>query len=591
MPSRRPGYGTGYDRARRELLAPGRICVHCRTRPATRSDHQPPLSLHRHVPGSGCCVLVPSCYECERLQAGLLGGPQAAVPTVEVVEVVEPEGFGPRDPVWDVPWLSGLRRVPADATWPRLMTVPHPRAVGSLGAEAARWARRRRGRKWRWWQRLYATRLLEVDDQGELIWEASLLSVARQVGKTWVLADLCDWRFEQGERFGGAQEVLSIAKDLAVVRKMQAPARARAKGLPERYAVREVNGQEEIELLADHSAWMIRSREGVYGLSSAMATVDEAWKIPAVVIDDGVVPTQVERTHTQLVLASTAHRLATALMIGRRAGALARLEDPEPYGATLLVEWSARRDAELGDRKAWRQASPQWTARRERIIAQRLTAVLAGESEDADEPDPRESFRTQWLNIWPAKRVPVGRGEELVSADEWHGAEVDVDTEGPVVVAVEDHFGRGAAAAACGTSVDGRLVVGGWMFFDRAGAFSWAVHWLQARPGSRLLVGPTLAEAAELVEMPVPAEPFGAAQIRVGLPLWRRLLTDGELVQDGSADLTAQVLDARVVPAGASGLSLVSGVRTDLVRAAVGAVRVAAESVGDPAIHWAPAVR
>jgi hypothetical protein len=583
MPRRE--YSGSYQRARKELLAAGRICVHCQIRPATRSDHQPPLSLHRHVPGSGCCVLVPSCYECERLQAGLLGGPRAGVPRVELEEVVEPAGFGPRDPVWGVPWLSGLRRVPADATWPRLMTVPHPRAVGSLGLEAARWARRRRGRKWRWWQRLYATRLLEVDDQGELIWETSLLSVARQVGKTWVLADLCDWRLEQGDRFGGAQEILSIAKDLAVVRKMQAPARARAKSLPELYAVREVNGQEEIELLEDGSAWMIRSREGVYGLSSAMATVDEAWKIPAVVIDDGVEPTMIERTQTQLVLASTAHRLATALMIGRRAGALARLDDPQPYGATLLVEWSARRDAELGDRKEWRRASPQWSPRRERLIAQRLARVLAGESEDADEPDPRESFRTQWLNIWPAKRVKVGRGEELVSADEWHGAEVDVDTDGPIVVAVEDYFGRGAAAAACGVTIDGRLVVGGWMFWDRAGAFSWAAHWLEARPGSRLVVGSTLAEAAELVELAASAEPFGAAQIRVGLPLWRRLLTDGQLVQDGSADLTAQVLDARVVPAGAGGLSLVSGVRADLVRAAVGAVRAAAESVAAPAIH------
>ena len=499
--------------------------------------------------------------------------------------MVEPAGFGPRDPVWDRPWLSGLRRVPADATWPRLMTVPHPRAVDSLGAEVARWVRRRRGRKWRWWQRLYATRLLEVDEVGELVWETSLLTVGRQVGKTWLLADLCGWRLEQGDRFGGPQELLSIAKDLAVVRKMLAPAMARAKRLPEVYDVRNVNGQEEIQFLADGSVWMIRSREGVYGLSSSMATVDEAWKIPAVVIDDGVEPTQVERTQTQLVLTSTAHRLATALMIGRRASALAQLDAPESYGGTLLVEWSARRDAALDDRKEWRRASPQWTPRRERLIAQRLARVLAGESEDADEPDPRESFRTQWLNIWPVKRVRVGRGEEWVSADEWHGAEVDVDTDGPVVVAVEDYFGRGAAAAACGVTVDGRLVVGGWMFWDRAGAFGWAGHWLQARPGSRLLVGSTLAEAAELAEMPAAAESFGAAQIRVGLPLVRRLLTDGELVQDGSADLTAQVLEARVVPAGAGGLSLVAGVRGDLVRAAVGAVRVAAESMAAPAIH------
>ena len=48
---------------------------------------------------------------------------------------MEPEGFGPRDPIWDAaPWLKGLRRVPKDATWPRLMTAPHPQATGIVWA-------------------------------------------------------------------------------------------------------------------------------------------------------------------------------------------------------------------------------------------------------------------------------------------------------------------------------------------------------------------------------------------------------------------------------------------------------------------------
>src|SRR5262245_47789596 len=42
-----------------------------------------------------------------------------------VEESPEPSGFAQADPVWSVPWLESLRRVPADATWPRLMTVPH----------------------------------------------------------------------------------------------------------------------------------------------------------------------------------------------------------------------------------------------------------------------------------------------------------------------------------------------------------------------------------------------------------------------------------------------------------------------------------
>lgn len=32
--------------------------------PATTLDHVPPLALHHHVRGSGCCVLVPACVRC-----------------------------------------------------------------------------------------------------------------------------------------------------------------------------------------------------------------------------------------------------------------------------------------------------------------------------------------------------------------------------------------------------------------------------------------------------------------------------------------------------------------------------------------------
>ena len=54
-------------------------------------------------------MLVPSCYECERLQAGLLGGPLPGVSRVARYEVVEAPGFASRDSVGGVPGSS----------WPR----------------------------------------------------------------------------------------------------------------------------------------------------------------------------------------------------------------------------------------------------------------------------------------------------------------------------------------------------------------------------------------------------------------------------------------------------------------------------------------
>lgn len=40
---------------------------------ALSPDHRPALALHRHVPGTGCCRLVPVCRRCQ-----YAGGPRVA---------------------------------------------------------------------------------------------------------------------------------------------------------------------------------------------------------------------------------------------------------------------------------------------------------------------------------------------------------------------------------------------------------------------------------------------------------------------------------------------------------------------------------
>jgi hypothetical protein len=497
--------------------------------------------------------------------------------------VAEPDGFGPDDPVWDVAWLKGLRRVPKDAVWPRLMTIPHPHAVGSLGSEVARWVARRRGRRWRWWQRLMATRLLEVDRYGRLVWETALLTVARQVGKTTLVRDLCAWRLEQGARFGGPQEIVSIAKDLAVVRKMQAPDRMRAKGMRDLYHVREVNGQEEIAWLADGSLWMVRSKDGVYSLTASFVTVDEAWKVSASVIDDMVVPALVEPAQSQLLLVSTAHRRASALMIGRRAGALERLADPPKVGGTLLVEWSTSRDCGLDDRGGWRQASPYWSAKRERTIGDVLVRVRSGESVDVDEPDPEESFRAQWLNQWPAKRLKAERGEELIGFAVWEQAACEEDPVGSLVIGVEDNVGQGAAVAFCGRLVDGRWVVGGDLCANRVEAYELVREAAGARPGSQLVVGASLAGDPEVKQIGA-AFRAGRLETPSALATLRDMLATGQAVQDRSPALESQALSARVTVGGSGALSLVGGVRTDLLRACAWALQRAVREP-TPTIH------
>ena len=96
-----------------------------------------------------------------------------------------------------------------------------------------------------------------------------------------------------------------------------------------------------------------------------------------------------EREQPQLLLVSTAHRLATGLMIGRRQVALADLEGGD---GDLLIEWSTPADRELDDVDGWRLASPHWTRQRERLIRKRYEGDDRGEGADPEEPDPSSQF-------------------------------------------------------------------------------------------------------------------------------------------------------------------------------------------------------
>lgn len=556
------------------MLAAGLTCAYdgC-DEPMAEPDHYPPLALHTHVEGSGCCVLVPSCAPHQRRQAvDLANGKPPLVPYVpapgEALEVPDVVGFTADDEVWDVDWLDDLRDVPDDATWPSLMSAPHPRATGSYGAEFEVFVltRGKRSSRLRWWQRLLARRLLEHDADGRLVWEEAILTLARQLGKTWVVGALCDWRLHRSDLFGAEQLIVSTGKDLSVVREMQRPYRAMAKGDAERYKVREVNGQEEIERLqGDGSRWMLRSKFAVYGLSACFATLDEAWKIRQAVVDDGLGPTMVSQDQSQLLLLSTAHRMATRLMLERRAVACAQLDDPTDD--TLIVEWSAPRDCELDDRAAWRAASPHWDAKREKHIARVLVRAQAGipDPDDPDEPDPIESFRAQWLNIWPARTVPIDATERLIAEERWLRGGADLDMAGQVWLGVEDWYGKGVGTVAVARSVDGTLVCGGRCWDRREDGFDWVTQMAGLFGEPVLTVGPTLAEAVELAGQPFAVgRPMDLAR---GMALLRALADKGAVVHDGSEDLVRQIAHAKVSN-GPAGLTLLrDGARADLVRA------------------------
>ena len=78
MPRRGSPYGPRYEKVRRAHLGqPCELRLVCDGSPADSTDHEPPLSRHTHVEGSGCCLLRPACMRCQVRQAHLLAGQTA----------------------------------------------------------------------------------------------------------------------------------------------------------------------------------------------------------------------------------------------------------------------------------------------------------------------------------------------------------------------------------------------------------------------------------------------------------------------------------------------------------------------------------
>jgi hypothetical protein len=459
---------------------------------------------------------------------------------------------GPDDPVWDeAPWLDRFRNVPADATWPRLMSLPHPDAVGTYGQELCdQFASRHDGRQLRWWQQLAAHRILEHDTEGRLVWMEYLVTVARQVGKSWLLRELAIWRLRHGTERWGDQLVLHTGKDMGILRTVLRPAQAWATG--QGWNVSRNNIEPGISLLPhmEGSVWLIKAKDAVYGQGSGNPMVDEAWDVPGPVVDDGLLPTMAEQTSPQLGLWSTAHRKATGLVLERRRTALEQLPAPRRL---LILEWSTPADIDRGDRSGWRMASPHWTDQREQLIADAYARVMRGESVDPEEPDPIPSFDAQWLNRWPAVHMRAGEDpdERLATEEEWEACADEGAAPDPrrlLVVAVEDDLGRGAAAAAASLTSDGRVVIGGHWFTTLREAVDWAEDTADAAEDVLLLAGASITEDPELEDLDVPVEPAGSRETRAGLATFRQLARSRRLAHDAGSEVTRSVLDARVPP-------------------------------------------
>ena len=579
MPRRGSPYGPAHQRRRKALIVPGAKCHRCGAQ-ASELDHVPPLTLHDHVEGSGCCTSLPACGPCQRAQADALGRNRYDTPAQPPVAVVaEPDDSpGPGAAVWDVPWPRGLPRAARvghlaavyDRAAPRRRRQLRPPRRSSSGSKTEA------GIELRYFQQLALTRELSSTTTRASSCGSSCSShTSRQVGKSVLLRGGATWRLHQAELFGEEQTIMHTGKDLPVCKEVQRLARQWAKARA--YPVREQNGNEEITEPLSDSRWMVRGKDSVYGYSVSFGLVDEAWGVAPGVVEDGIEPTMAERHSPQLVLASTAHRRATSLFPTHRTAALDQLDEPT---STLLIEWSAHRDAP-------RSTTSPPGAKRRRIGAKAVSAcspsALGGcararrstptRPTRSSPSAPSSSTSGRCTRRAPRARragrpraLARPRGERRRAAARLGGGGRELSGGGQGVVAVADVG-------------EGRYEVDGWTCKDRDSALESARRTIEVLgvPG-RLSVAPSLVSAAPTADKATPADE------RFGLPLLRELVESGRLVHDATPELDVQLAECRVRPV-SGGLTLATPARSDLVRAAALAARAAVVSSPVPAIY------
>lgn len=318
------------------------------------------------------------------------------------------------------------------------------------------------------WQDGLGALILATDPQGVYAADTSVISIPRQVGKTFLIGaiafGLCLRRPDTtviwtAHRFKTARETFTSMKALA-----RKPTVA-----PEIEKISNANGEEGIHF-ANGSRVLFGARENGFGLGFAgvgVLVLDEAQRLTSKAMDD-LIPTTNAHPNPLILLTGTPPRptdpgeVFTMLREEALAGAA---------NGTLYVEISADRNADIDDRAQWAKANPSFPHRTPERSILRMRKNLS--------PD---SFRREALGIWDE----VVRYHAVVKASVWSTFSDIGPADGvkPNALAVDMSHGREISVTACwleGDNAHGEEV---WAGVDEDAA----LEWVAARAGRRIPV-------------------------------------------------------------------------------------------------------
>ena len=431
-----------YRNNRKALLASKPACHWC-GQPATTADHL----IEIHAGGtSDMDNLVPACgpcnsrrgskYQQQQAHAKKKSRENAIFRQTEITPAPINPLFLPNQPEPVAIDSDQPEPAPTGRERPRLELCQ----VGgnSFGPAVAAWARDVMGVELFPWQVAALSGQLMCDDAGNLLHRESLVSTARQNGKSVALQALIGWATTAwSEQLGRPVTVLSTANQLD---RAEAIHTALSPVLIDKFGAKKLEaiGRKSVTM-RNGSKWEVRAATTrLHGGSYDLIVVDELWNIPAAVLDEALRPSMIARPNPLLSCWSTAGDANSDGMIRMRERALAELERGEPSDL-YFAEWSLPPGVPANNPDYWGYPNPSLGYT---ITVKALRAAMGN-----------ESFARAHLNQWI-----TARGAWL-DPGEWDKHRTTIDMPCGGVLAVDSSIDEARYVGVRATAIDGRVMV------------------------------------------------------------------------------------------------------------------------------------
>ena len=291
----------------------------------------------------------------------------------------------------------------------------------SYGDQVAAVAKKYLGVELMPWQLEALRGQLEHDDQGNLIRRRSLVSVARQNGKTTALKALIAWALiEEPKRRGESLLVINTAHqlDLAVeIFEALAPMLKDEFGAKVKWSY----GRNEV-IMPDGTRWLVQAAtpKAFHGFSPTYIIADEVWNISRDVLLNGALPSQRVMKSPLLSCWSTAGTEDSLAMLQMREEGLRAIDEGKTT-KLFMAEWSVPPGVDpMTSPELWAMANP--------ALGYTLEPdVLADEAQQVD----KAAFLRASLNVWISSErswLPPGLFDSLKVDEIPAGGVVAVDS-------------------------------------------------------------------------------------------------------------------------------------------------------------------